>query len=301
MGGSRRGSYGSVACDREMAPTGPIIRVRARNAAFSHNTAAAASPFPVTRRAPAHRTMQHVSPSGTATPFTARELAESLLAGPFYEPPYAGALQDEFAWHLVKYLREDLRLQAEVPVERPGAFFALDFLVEVPQPDGSFRRVAFECGGANTLADGRRLLRRDATVLASGAADVVYRLRGTDLLHHMNDVLYLVSQWEGAAEGTPFSERGRINLKTLASPQARALRLRPEQASVLLTYPLDLESEDLTEEGERHLWHAANDLDPFILVRRLDARFADVWAPYAEPGAETPATTHRFVPLRRAS
>jgi hypothetical protein len=255
--------------------------------------------------------MQHIGPTGEATPFTARELAESLLTGPHYEPPYAGALQDEFAWHLVKYLREDARLQSEVAVERPGAFFTLDFLVEAPAADGTPRRVAFECGGARTLRDGQRLLRRDATAIACGAADAVYRLRGSDLLYHMEDVLYLLSQWEGEdPQGTAsaFSERGRINLKTLASPQAKALRLRPEQASVLVTYPLELDEEaggdgeaPPFEAGERQLWHAANDLDPFILLRRLDRRFSDVWAPYAEPGAERPAPDHRFVPIRKAS
>ncbi|HLT47965.1 MAG TPA: hypothetical protein VK002_12100 [Rubricoccaceae bacterium] len=249
--------------------------------------------------------MHHIGPTGEATPFSARELAESLLTGPHYEPPYAGALQDEFAWHLVKYLREDARLESEVAVERPGAFFALDFLVEAPLPDGTLRRVAFECGGARTLRDGQRLLRRDATVLAAGAADAVYRLRGSDLLYHMEDVLYLVSQWEGEGAGSPFSERGRINLRTLASPQAKALRLRPEQASVLVTYPLALDDEaggdGAFEAGERALWHAANDLDPFILLRRLDRRFPDVWAPYAEPGAERPAVPHRLVPIRKAS
>ena len=242
---------------------------------------------------------------------TPDDWARALAVGPHYEPPYPGAVQDELAWHLVKVVREDARLRSEVEVEVPAsagwpgsgtgpAFFTLDLVVEVPVGEGAVRRVAFEAAGGHgprALRDHDRRLRRDATLLANGAVDTIYRLRGSDLLGHMDDVLYLASQWDTDV----FSERGRINLKTLASPQARALRLRPEQASVLLTYPLDLESEDLTEEGERHLWHAANDLDPFILVRRLDARFADVWAPYAEPGAETPATTHRFVPLRRAS
>src|SRR5690606_13057568 len=182
------------------------------------------------------------------------------------------------------------------------------FLVEAPLADGTLRRIAFECGGTKTLRDARLLLRRDATLLAAGAVDAVYWLRGSDLLYHMEDVLYLVSRWEDggarAAGGaaSPFSERGRINHKTLASPQARALRLRPEQASVLVTYPLDLDGEtDGEAVGERHLWHAANDLDPFILLRRLDARFPDVWAPYAEPGAEEPTPVHRLVPVRKAS
>ncbi|NNF59245.1 MAG: hypothetical protein HKN04_13500 [Rhodothermaceae bacterium] len=241
--------------------------------------------------------MRHIESTGDVTPFEARELAESLLVGPHYDPPYAGALQDEFAWHLVKYLREEIRLESEVAVERPGAFFAMDFLVRVPLSDGTERLITFECGGTRSLKDHQRQLRRDATLIGSDAADVVYRLRGSDLLHHMEDVLYLISQWEGEAASSPFSERGRINLTTLATPEAKSLRVRPEQSSVMLTYTLDPEADS----AERQLWHAANGINPFILLRRLDRRFPDVWAPHAEPGIEQPSTPGRFVPLRKAS
>ncbi len=243
--------------------------------------------------------MQHLGPSGDARAFTAQDVADSLVTGPAYEPPYEGALQDEFAWHLVKYLREDVTLHSEVAVERPGAFFSVDFVATVPQPDGTLRRVAFECGGARTLRDHQRQLRRDATLLAADAADVVYRLRGSDLLYHMEDVLYLVSGWEGEGAGAPFSRRGRINLATLASPEAKTLRLRPEQSSVMVTYALDLDGGE-GGLGERQLWHAANGMNPFVLVRRLDRRFPEVWAPYAEP-VEAPVTPSRLVPLRKAS
>ena len=243
--------------------------------------------------------MQHIGPTGETTPFEAHEFAESFLAGPHYDPPYEGALQDEFAWHLVKYLREDLRLESEVAAERPGAFFSLDFVVAVPQPDGSLRRIAFECGGTRSLKDHQRQLHRDATLLASDVVDVVYRLRGSDLLHHMEDVLYLVSQWEGMGPTSPFSERGRINLTTLATPEAKALRLRPEQSSVMMTYTIDPEAED--DHAERHLWHAANGINPFVLIRRLDRRFPDVWSPYAEQAVEEPRRTAKLLPLRKAS
>ena len=243
--------------------------------------------------------MQQIGPTGSATPFTPADWAQSVLAGPAYAPPYAGALQDEFAWHLVKYLREDLTLEADVALEVDAAggpaVFTVDFLVAVPQPGGAVRRVAFECGGARSLRDHQRQLRRDATLLASGAVDALYRLRGTDLLHHMADCLYLVSLWEGDGPGSPFSDRGRVNLATLASPEARTLRLRPEQPSVMLTYALDPEhDEELTE---RHLWHAANGTAPFVLVRRLDARFPHVWAPSADVPVR-PGQRH-LVPLRK--
>ena len=241
--------------------------------------------------------MHRVTPNGPA-PVTPRDWAASVVTGPHYEPPYPGAVQDELAWHLVKYLREDARLRSEVEVEVPpgpghgAAFFTLDLVVEVPTGEG-VRRVAFETASGRTLRDHERRLRRDATLLAHGVVDTVYRLRGSDLLHHMDDVLFLASRWDPDA----FSERGRINLKTLASPEARALTVRPEQPSVLVPYALDAEPAD--EAPERHLWHVANGQAPHILVRRLDRRFESVWGPYAERPL-TKVDVDR-PPLRKAS
>ena len=218
--------------------------------------------------------------------------ARALAAGPHYEPPYPGAVQDELAWHLVKVLRPDTRLRSEVEVEVPAsagwpehgtgpAFFTLDLVVDVPVglEDGAplVRRIAFEAATGRTLRDHERRLRRDATLLAQGAVDTIYRLRGSDLLGHMDDVLYLASQWEEAGVGDPFSERGRINLKTLATREARQVELRPEQPSALVPYALEDGSSP-----DRHLWHVANGRAPHVLVRRLDRRFPSVWAPYAE-------------------
>ncbi len=149
------------------------------------------------------------------------------------------------------------------------------------------RRVAFEIGGARGLPEHQRQLRRDATVLASGAADAVYRLRGSDLLDHMEDVLFLVSQWDAEL----FSARGRINLKTLAGPEARSLSLRSEQPSALIPYALG------DADPSRALWHVANGEAPHVLVRRLDARYPDVWESYAAP--VQPLATE--VPYRKAS
>ena len=235
-------------------------------------------------------------PAGTPAP----PWAAAFTAGPHYEPPYPGAVQDELAWHLVKYLREDAVLHSEVEVEVPPgpghgpAFFTLDLVVDVPLEVGAgdppaVRRVAFETDSGRTLRDHERRLRRDATLLAHGAIDTVYRLRGSDLLGHMNDVLYLASQWDADV----FSERGRINLKTLASPEARALTVRPEQPSVLVPYALG----GAEDAPERHLWHVANGQAPHVLVRRLDRRFESVWGPYAE----RPLQKVEPAPLRKAS
>ena len=215
-----------------------------------------------------------------------REL-KGLLSGPAYEPPYDGAVQDEFAWHIVKYLREDAVLLSEVELETPGAFFQVDFVVEIDGPEGT-RKVAFECGGGRNLRDHQRRLRRDATLIASGAVDALYRLRGSDLLDHMEDCLYLVARWEQAAAGTAdvFSERGRINLDTLATREAKNLRLRPEQAAAMVTYEINPDEEEYF--SERHLWHAANGTSPFILLRHFDGRFAEAWEPHVDEVVPAP-------------
>ena len=218
---------------------------------------------------------------------TPDDWARALAVGPHYEPPYPGAVQDELAWHLVKVVREDARLRSEVEVEVPAsagwpgsgtgpAFFTLDLVVEVPVGEGAVRRVAFEAAGGHgprALRDHDRRLRRDATLLANGAVDTIYRLRGSDLLGHMDDVLYLASQWDPDL----FSDRGRTNLATLATAEARTVAVRPEQPSVLIPYALSGEGS-----AERHLWHVANGQAPHVLVRRLDRRFESVWGPYAE-------------------
>ena len=232
---------------------------------------------------------------GSAVPFLPSDWAQAVLAGPFVEPPYTGALQDEFAWHLVKYLPETARLRSDVEIEVPTAagpaLYTVDFVVELPTsdvPGAPLRRVGFEFSDSRSLRDHDARLRRDATLLASGALDTVYRLRGSDLMAAMEDVLFLASVWDGDL----FSERGRINLRTLSSPEARGLALRPEQPSVLVPYRTD------GEDVERELWHIANGRLPHVFLRRLDRRFPDVWRAYAAPLA--PATIHAM-PRRRAA
>ena len=229
---------------------------------------------------------------------------EGFFSGPAYEPPYESGLQDELAWHLVKYLRDDVRLDSEVHIERPGrALYTVDFLITTPAMEVETdqgtqvlppRRIAIECGGSHTPRDHERRQRRDAALIHSGQVDAVYRLRGTDLFYHMEDCLYLLAQWEQAeCPQRVFSERGLINLTTLATPEAKNLRLRPEQASTLVTYAIDPESEEYF--SERHLWHRANGMNPFILLRRLDARYAEDWRPQLVP-VQTGGSAHRLRP-----
>ena len=84
-----------------------------------------------------------------------------------------------------------------------------------------------------------------------------------------------MSRWDAAL----FSDRGRTNLETLASPEARGLTPRPEQPSVLVPYELP---EGQQGSPERALWHVANGQAPHVLVRRLTRAFPAVWEPYAK-------------------
>ena len=212
-----------------------------------------------------------------------------LFKGPAYEPPYDGAVQDEFAWHVVKYLREDAALESEAEFPTNAsvgpAFFAVDFLITV-ENRGVPRRIAIEIGGGRSLRDHQRQLRRDAALIASGKVDALYRVRGSDLLDHMDDCLFVIAQWEASAPGPdPFSERGRFFLDQLATKEAKALRLRPEQAAAMVTYEVDPERDEYF--SERQLWHAANGTNPFILVRRFDRRFPEAWEPHVEDRGPT--------------
>ena len=61
---------------------------------------------------------------------------------------------------------------------------------------------------------------------------MLYRFRAADLLYRPHDALHLAAMWDPSL----FSERGRINLHTLASPEARPCRPRPNETTYQVTY-----------------------------------------------------------------
>jgi hypothetical protein len=68
--------------------------------------------------------------------------------------------------------------------------------------------------------------------MGGAAVDVLYRLRAEDIAYRLHDALLLVGRWDTAL----FSERGRINLNTLAAPEARAIHPTPTDTEVTVTY-----------------------------------------------------------------
>ncbi|GIV58171.1 MAG: hypothetical protein KatS3mg042_1084 [Rhodothermaceae bacterium] len=149
------------------------------------------------------------------------------VGGPVYAPPYEAPLEDELAWHLVKYLRRSVRLHSQVRVPTPCGVFWVDFVLE-----HNGRYVAIECGALDEEVDERQQRYRDALIMGTGAFEALYRFRGQDLFHHMEDLIYLLSR----AHPALFTERAHINLERLASPEARAVERPGRGTEITLRY-----------------------------------------------------------------
>jgi hypothetical protein len=182
----------------------------------------------------------------------------------FYDPPYERPLEDEFAWHLVKYLTPISGLQYQVRVETVAMPTWVDFLVE-----HGARRVGFEVGEVDE-ADTQALHYRDALLLGTGAVDVLYRFRGADLMYRIHDALHLAAKWDADL----FSARGRINLRTLASPEARAHQPRPHDAVACVAYAPPEPA--TTPDGEAFAW-PGDDVPNELVVRRLARARPGAW------------------------
>ncbi|MEO1632226.1 MAG: hypothetical protein AAFU38_15750, partial [Bacteroidota bacterium] len=114
-----------------------------------------------------------------------------------YASPYPAPLHDEFAWHIVKYLHEDVTLDAGTEMSTPSGFHSVDFLAKVPSNDTADTYVvAFEIGEGRDPRHARAQLRRDALLMATGKIDALYRLRGSDLVYRLEDVLFMASRWD---------------------------------------------------------------------------------------------------------
>ncbi|HET6567674.1 MAG TPA: hypothetical protein VFG50_06900 [Rhodothermales bacterium] len=210
---------------------------------------------------------RHHSPS----PFGGQSLSDRTTLHPlveptlFYDPPYERPLEDEFAWHLVKYLSPASALEYQPEVETPGGKFWIDFVVEL----GS-RRIGFECGDLSDLDDPDEAALRDALIVGTGGVDALYRLRGKDVLHRLHDCLLVIARWEPEL----FSTRGHVNLNTLASPEARSSRIpRPSDTEARLAYP----SAPLSDEYEGEAFEWPSDAPEDLVVRRFAREHAAGW------------------------
>jgi hypothetical protein len=124
-----------------------------------------------------------------------------------YDPPYDSPIQDRFAERASRFFDpQQVTLRSEVPVRTICGDFRLDFLVEVRG-----RAIAIECDGRG-FHDYRRDFCRDSLILCSGAVEALYRIPGSSIWYHLDEVLYCLLQWEPDL----FSTRAATNLPRIA-------------------------------------------------------------------------------------
>lgn len=130
---------------------------------------------------------------------------------PIYNPPYDSPLEDDFAYHITKYLEPTISFTPQYEVKTICGTFRLDFVAEVAGV-----KIGFECDGKDFHNESRDEW-RDAMILGSKGINAIYRMRGADLYYHINDILYFIAKWNPEL----FSKRGVLNLQALASDAVR--------------------------------------------------------------------------------
>lgn len=191
------------------------------------------------------------------TPAPAAQHREPSL---FYAPPYERPVEDELAWHLVKYLDPEAGLLYQYRALTPAGPVWVDFVIETVLPGGLVRRVGIDLTeSADDLASAEM---RDALLVGTGALDAHYRLPASAARTRLLDALAAFS----ACEPGLFSERGLVNLERLASDDARALDPDP-QASVIEVPAPPVDDEDP--------WAALGE-ESFAVTRRV-SRFPITW------------------------
>lgn len=133
------------------------------------------------------------------------------VLGSCYAPPYDSPIEDLFAYNIVKYLNPAANLLRQFEVATICGNYRLDFIIEHDN-----EKIAFECDGRE-YHNWQRDSWRDAMILGAKAVDYIYRLRGTDLYKHVDDCIFLISQEHPYL----FSDRGLVNINTLASIEAK--------------------------------------------------------------------------------
>lgn len=147
-----------------------------------------------------------------------------------YHPPYESPIEDDFALNFVKYIKDNIVLNKQVEIDTICGKFRVDFSIESPTQ----QIIAFECDGKEFHEESRDEW-RDAMILGSSDINEIYRLRGSDLTYHMNDILYIISKYIPHI----FSERGLINLGHLASKEALSHSLNAYSTIIRVAYISD--------------------------------------------------------------
>jgi len=174
-----------------------------------------------------------------------------------YNSNFESVIEEEFSWHLNKYIKLPQKLTSQYPVSTICGEFRPDFIYQYE----TGRKVIFECDGKE-FHDASRDEWRDAMILGDGFANRIFRIRGSDIKYHIADVLYLISK----IEPSMFTQRGHINLNKLASHEAKVAEVcqrdivhisyASEDSCQMSHLRLEYRSNP-TRTGKREFWKAA--------------------------------------------
>lgn len=120
-------------------------------------------------------------------------------------------IETSFGDTLLKHLSDEYWIEPQQKIETSCGIFAVDFFVK-PR-GGKERGIIFECDGKDYhvyLRDAAR----DSLLLNTSVVSAIWRVKGGDIYHALNDCLYLVSQFHRRL----FSDRSLANLDTLTLP-----------------------------------------------------------------------------------
>lgn len=186
----------------------------------------------------------------------------------FYDPPYDRVVDDVLIRQFGKYLAplQCLRYGVEGRPSAAGTPRA-DVLIEVGNRRIGFAYASDPASDLDADLDADAAAVCDALLVGDGVADVVYRLREADLVHRLPDVLWVVARWEAGL----LSDRGRINLDRLASPEARQAHVSARAVEVRLRYA-----------GPAHacslVLNTGTEPADTLVVRRFDRRRPGPWS-----------------------
>ena len=164
---------------------------------------------------------------------------------PTYNPPYNSPIENDFAYHFAnKYAADNINMIPQAEVSTLCGNFILDFLLCTSKG----QRVGIECDGKE-FHDAARDEWRDALILGENHVDVIYRVRGSDITYHIEDILYLLSRLEPDL----FSQRGKINLERLATQEALDVNCDPDESVYMILSYMDDNFASLIMEARRRI------------------------------------------------
>ena len=190
-------------------------------------------------------------------------LEEPML---FYQPPYSSMLTDDLAWYLTRFLADGAGIQDQTRVQTPYAEFTVDFLIELGK-----HRIGFMIGHMDSDSERAESSFKDAMLIDSGGLDVIYRFRMYDLEERLYDCLQLVSAWNPSL----FSYRGRVNLETLSSIEARSFKTSYNKSLFRVEISPSISDDSFMD--EQFVWPSQEAQSSEVFFRRMCRQYPAAW------------------------